>query len=153
MDDARLSNLVFLASVAALAMPGCDKSGEPNPRSVNAPSGNPLESDAGLTGPDSPGALPGSGGDSAACSQYAARMVECGNDGYYAYDEAQFLAQCRYLLDYAQRYFGSGCAESYAEFFACVGAQDCQSFACSDEEEAVDRACGGVVEDVGTTGF
>ena len=100
----------------------------------SSPSGNPLAKDNSLTGAD--------GGDTPdLCLGYAGRILDCGGgNGYGDYDLADYVSDCELQLAGA-RGLSSGCGEALADLFACIADQDCESFACSSEEEAANSAC------------
>lgn len=141
-----------------MAMPGCSSTAGPEDGGMSPPAGNPLEQDNALThGADEPGAGPGSGAGPAVdvCSRYVDRQLECGIVGgynYYGYDYSpeDYVAICRAALDELVSSLGPGCADAFADLYACIASQDCDSFACSSEQNAVDVACG--LDDPGTTG-
>lgn len=148
MDDGRLTNVLFLAGLASLAMPGCSSSAEEGIGPAPRPSGNLIDPDNSLTtGSVEPGDV---------CALYAAREYGCSETGggYYGYDFdlGDYIERCEYVLDYLERYWGPGCVQAYGELLACIAEQDCQSFACSAEGFAAETACG-QGGGGGTTGF
>lgn len=68
MDDSRLANLLFLAGIASLAIPGCGGDGEPGVGPGGVAPGNPLASHNSLDGRDTPDI----------CAAYVSKLIECG---------------------------------------------------------------------------
>lgn len=149
MDDSRLSNMLFLAGMASLAMPGCSSTAGPEDGGIARPAGNPLDGGNGLTDgqPDRPDGTPDrGGGDSPGgerdpCLEYATREFECVGS-YYGYGLDYFRAECEALLNYIVSYIGEGCLAAYEEVLVCVAEQDCNSLGCGSERAASDAACG-----------
>ncbi len=151
MDDNRLSNLLFLAGLASLAMPGCDGKGAdtgggPNPSAK----GNPLDDDNSLTdgNPDEPGTAPSpgdrpgatGGGGAGLCEAYAAKIFECGG-GYYDYGLEDYGLDCQTILDAAISYGGPGCRSAIEDLLACLSRQPCDALECPAQEAATEVAC------------
>ena len=97
----------------------------------------------------------------AACKLYAHKTADCFEEAYgevYGYNYLSQLGYCVVQFGYADA-LGDGCGDAHGDYFACLSAQDCQSFLggdtpvddggatddsspCRAEQDAVDRACG-----------
>lgn len=154
MDDSRLANLMFLAGIASLAIPGCGGDGVPGAGPGGGAPGNPLASDNGLTGGDA--------GD--ACAAYLAKIIECGGysdddyDDYYGASAVPgFSDYCEQYLRDAQNFAGSRCVSAVLEQFVCLSGLSCEALdndeaACRGTIRAAAAACaggGGGAEDDG----
>ncbi|MGH1340170.1 MAG: hypothetical protein ACRBN8_01365 [Nannocystales bacterium] len=155
MDDNRLANLLFLAGIATLGVPGCGDVGEPGEGPGGGPPGNPLASESSLGGVDS----------LEVCGAYVTRIAECsGGFGGYDYDTGYYgVSIAPDFADYCARYIadlgvyaGPECASATVEIYACLSGLSCDvlvlgaDFACREALVAADAACnvgGGVGED------
>lgn len=156
MDDSRLSNLLFLAGIASLAIPGCGGSGEPGNAPGSGAPGNPLASDNALAGGD----------PFDVCIAYASKIVGCeasgpdyeGSGGYYGASVAPEYADfCAAYVSDLQSYGGPGCVSAAAGYYSCLSGLSCLELgndqsACNGALAGIETACGlggGAVEDDG----
>lgn len=161
MDDSRLANLLFLAGLASLAMPGCGGDGEPGVGPGGGPPGNPLASDDALA----------EGGGDDVCSAFVEKLIECGgyddddysDDDYYGVSVFPgYSDYCDQYLQQLESYAGSACVAATVEYFSCLSGLSCEAFGgdeagCGPASAALETACsagggggdGGVGEDEG----
>ncbi len=146
MDDPRLANLLFLAGLASVAIPGCggDGVGDGEITPVGNPPGNPLATHSGL----------GEGDASDACNAYISKLIECsGNDsddynsgGYYGASVAPgYAGYCDEYLRLFESYGGTACVTAATDYFSCLSVLSCQALgddsACGGALVAVAQAC------------
>ncbi|MEM6295075.1 MAG: hypothetical protein AAGA54_27640 [Myxococcota bacterium] len=114
MDAQRLHGLVFLLSVAGLAMPGCDPA-----------EGAPEDGEA----PEEEGAPP----TGSVCERHAANYVECYPDGP---SLEETIAGCgeriEYLADISQE-----CADTYVVLADCLSKLECAELSRGCVEETI----------------
>lgn len=157
MDDSRLSNLLFLAGIASLAIPGCGGSGEPGDAPGSSAPGNPLATQNSLP----------AGDPHAVCVAYVSKLVGCAGSGYVDYGSSggyYGLSVAPGYIDYCDGYIadlnsygGPGCVRAAVDYYSCLSGLSCLELgssgsACNGASAAVDIACdlgGGAVEDDG----
>ena len=157
MDDSRLSNLLFLAGIASLAIPGCSGSGEPGDAPGSGPPGNPLASQNSL----------GVGDASDACLAFVSKVVGCADysddddynsGGYYGLSVAPGYADyCDSYVAALESYGGPGCLKATVDYYSCLSGLSCLELgrddsACNGAFASLETGCGlggGGVEDDG----
>jgi hypothetical protein len=159
MDDSRLANLLFLAGLASLALPGCGGDGEPGVGPGDGAPGNPLASSNSLGGGDARDA----------CVSFFSKLTECAgpNDDDYDYNSSGYYGvsvaggyadDCDEYIEGFKSYGGPGCLSAAVDYFSCLSALSCQALgadetACNGALAAAETKCnlggGGGIEDDG----
>jgi len=146
MDDSRLANLMFLAGLASLAIPGCAGDGEPGDGPGSGAPGNPLATHNSL----------GDGDAVDACGAYISKLIECGgyddsdyeSGGYYGASVAPgYVGYCEEYLRFFESVGGAACVSAAVEYYSCLSGLSCQALdndaACGGAAVRVDSACSG----------
>lgn len=157
MDDSRLSNLLFLAGIASLAIPGCGGNGEPGDAPGSSAPGNPLATQNSLAGGDA----------FDVCVAYASKIFGCEASGYDEYGSSggyygvsiapEYADYCALYIADLQSSGGPGCVSAAVDYYSCLSGLSCLELGagdsgCNGASAAVDTACdlgGGAVEDDG----